>query len=173
MKKFLATLALVAGIFGTTVHAMDVTLLWNPSTDPNFAGFNVYYGNVKPYDFSTKIDVGANTQITLTSLQAGDTYYITLTEFDIFGLESDYAPEIIYTVPFSDILVSWSTGQSADIYSSTSPSGPWTYEGNLISPVAFPHDGKEYFMSPNARLTVQIVNAPKPQPVAPTGLSAQ
>ena len=81
-------------------HAgQSVTLSWDPTEDPNVAGYRIYYGT-KSQDYANCIDVGNVTNATVTGLAAGTTYYFAATTYDIYGNESDYSNETTYqTLP--------------------------------------------------------------------------
>lgn len=80
-------------------EALNVTLSWDPSTDSSVVGYKVYYdrdSSVPPYTGTdalqgpSPINVGRNTQITLSGLQDGTVYYFTVTAYNAQGLESPF-----------------------------------------------------------------------------------
>ncbi len=84
---------------GSTTHnfhiiqGAEVTLEWDPNSEPDLAGYKLYYGSAGG-DYSYSIDVGNQTTYTLTGLQPGATYYAAATAYNLSGLESDYSNEI-------------------------------------------------------------------------------
>jgi hypothetical protein len=78
--------------------AASVTLDWNASTSPSVAGYNVYFGTTSG-NYTSKVDVGSATSITVSNLTAGLTYYFAATAYDVNGDESGFSSEISYTVP--------------------------------------------------------------------------
>lgn len=81
-----------------TVFSGVATLSWNPNTEPDLAGYKVYYGTTSR-SYTTSIDVGNQTTYTVTGLGFG-TYYFAVTAYDISGNESGYSNEASKT--FSD-----------------------------------------------------------------------
>ena len=75
-----------------------VILGWDASPDPTVAGYHLYVGTASGL-YSQEIDVGTNTQYTVTGLVAGSTYYFSATSYDASGIESSYVPEVSYLVP--------------------------------------------------------------------------
>src|SRR5271169_845445 len=73
--------------FNGSAYAAQVTLAWDPETDPNVAGYRVYYGLASD-QYSNRIDVGNQTSYTVASLQDGKTYYFAATAYDRVGDES-------------------------------------------------------------------------------------
>ena len=89
--------------------AAEVTLAWDDNTEPDLAGYNIYYDTSSgaPY-YGTGADQGAspitvligdlndpqNPEITLTGLDDDQDYYLALTAFDSEGSESDYSNEV-------------------------------------------------------------------------------
>ena len=60
-------------------------------------GYNVYYGTgTRAYDYF--LEVGNRTNVTVSNLIAGTTYYFAITAFNATG-ESDFSNELRYTVP--------------------------------------------------------------------------
>ena len=77
---------------------VDVTLEWDPNTEPDLAGYNIYWGYASG-DYAFSADVGNQTTYTVTGLIPGMTYYYVATAYDTDGLESDYSDEVVYPVP--------------------------------------------------------------------------
>jgi Fibronectin type III domain len=75
----------------------QVTLAWQPSPDPDVAGYNVYCG-VTSGAYESKITV-TNTLATIPNLLEGSTYYFAVTAFKAGGVESVPSNEVSYVVP--------------------------------------------------------------------------
>src|SRR4051812_32000760 len=106
MKKFRSLLlthvkALVFSTFSFCSAAwggQSVTLGWDAETSTNVAGYVVYYGtNSGQYVY--RVDAGTNLSLTVTNLQAGNTYYFAITAYDSNRMESVPSSEIAYLVP--------------------------------------------------------------------------
>jgi len=98
LVKFLTGL-LVFTAFLTTVQAQaNVTLAWNPSSDPLVAGYNIYYGGISGV-YTNKTSVGTATSLTISNLVNGNTYYFAATTYDAAGAESAFSSQVAYTVP--------------------------------------------------------------------------
>jgi hypothetical protein len=88
----------VFGAFGAAAHAADVTLAWDPNTEPDLAGYRIHYGSANG-SYSTHIDVHRVTTYTVTGLTAGQTYYLAATAYNASGKESGYSNQVSYAVP--------------------------------------------------------------------------
>ena len=73
-------------------------LTWRSSTSPGVVGYFVYYGPASGI-YTSKLDAGLNIRKTIPNLQAGKTYYFTVTAYDAYGDESIPANEFQYTTP--------------------------------------------------------------------------
>ncbi|HEV8543364.1 MAG TPA: fibronectin type III domain-containing protein, partial [Verrucomicrobiae bacterium] len=82
----------------TNINAAQVTVAWDPNTEPDIAGYNIYYGTNA---FFQSASAGLNTSLTISNLVAGSTYTIYATAFNLASLESDPSDSISYTVPAS------------------------------------------------------------------------
>jgi hypothetical protein len=79
---------------GTTT---EVSLLWDQNTEPDLAGYKVYYG-LSSRNYDSSFDVGNQTTCTLTDLEPSTTYYIAATAYNTQGLESDFSNEVTFCV---------------------------------------------------------------------------
>ena len=96
-----AHIAFLIGIFAALVPssllaASSVTLVWDPSTSTNIAGYRVYYGPASR-TYTNTLTVGNATSATISNLVTGATYYFTATVYDTANLESDFSNEVGYT----------------------------------------------------------------------------
>ncbi len=97
------TLALMLALFAMPAHSANVTLAWDPNSEPDLAGYKVYYktgASGSPYDGTgategdSPIDVGNVTEFTVDGLTDGVRYFFVITAHDTEGLESDYSNEV-------------------------------------------------------------------------------
>ncbi len=73
----------------------EVSLIWDANSEPDLAGYRLYYG-IASGSYSSVIDVGNQTTYTITSLDPAETYYIAATAYNLSGLESGYSNEVIF-----------------------------------------------------------------------------
>jgi len=97
------TLALIFALSATLAHSAEVTLAWNPNTEPDLAGYKLYYktgSSGEPYDGTgategdSPIDIGNVTTYTLYDLTDDTSYFFVVTAYDDQGGESDYSNEV-------------------------------------------------------------------------------
>ena len=105
-KKRMGGVAILFAIlfsFTTLSYAMDVTLAWDANTEPNLAGYKIYYDSDcsgEPYDGigavegASPIDVENITEFTLHGLPNGQVHYFAVTAYNDEGLESGYSNEV-------------------------------------------------------------------------------
>jgi len=83
------------------VYSAQVTLAWNANTDPNIAGYKIYYGtSSRNYDVS--LDLGNFTSCTIADMEEGKSYYFAATAYDIQGNESSFSEEVVFPNPQTD-----------------------------------------------------------------------
>jgi hypothetical protein len=104
----------------TLIYAADVTLAWSANTEPNLAGYYIYYKSGTsgpPYngtgvyegDSPIKIPVGyfadpGNPEYTMHGLSDKDISFFVLTAYDTEGNESSFSNEVYYIdVPVSNL----------------------------------------------------------------------
>jgi len=86
-------ISLISLILSDFCFAAQIQLVWDPNTEPDLAGYMVYYGT-DPGVYGTPIQIGKDPSYTLTGLTQGTRYYINITAYDIYGDESDLDPLI-------------------------------------------------------------------------------
>lgn len=78
----------------------QVTLAWDANTEPDLAGYRIWYGQSSGmYGPPTPINVGNVTTYTVNGLSSGVTYYFAATAYDTLGNESGYSNEVAYAPP--------------------------------------------------------------------------
>jgi hypothetical protein len=97
ISSVLSLLVLFSFLTGP-VHAAQVTLAWDRNTEPDVAGYRIYYGLASD-QYSNRIDVGNQTNYTVASLADGKTYYFAATAYDRYGDESDFSDEVVIQAP--------------------------------------------------------------------------
>ncbi len=94
----LVSLLLVALLLSWPLDSVaQIRLAWDPNTEPDVAGYQIYYGtSSRNYRYS--VDVGNATTYTIQGLTQGVTYYIALTAYDSADNESDFSNEVSGTI---------------------------------------------------------------------------
>jgi sulfur relay (sulfurtransferase) complex TusBCD TusD component (DsrE family) len=75
-----------------------VTLGWNPDSGSAIAGYRLYQGGASR-TYTNVMAAGNLTNLTVSSLASGATYFFAVTAYNTNAVESDYSSEISYTVP--------------------------------------------------------------------------
>jgi len=76
----------------------SVSLSWNTNADASAAGYALYRGS-SPGNYTSRIDVGTNTTVTLTGLKEGQTNYFTVAAYNSARIEGSPSAPIVYLVP--------------------------------------------------------------------------
>lgn len=86
-----------AGSASHLFHVIDsasATLAWDANSEPDLAGYRIYYGNASG-SYPTSIDVGKATTCTVSGLDPRLTYYFAATAYNTAELESDPSNEVV------------------------------------------------------------------------------
>jgi hypothetical protein len=92
MRKISTAIALLL-LFFAPANAAHLDLAWDANTEPELAGYRVYYGTASR-EYVDFADVGNTTTYLLDGLLEGVTYYIAMTAYDVYGNESDFSDEV-------------------------------------------------------------------------------
>jgi fibronectin type 3 domain-containing protein len=119
-----------AGLSTCAYASQSVELTWDPSADLNVVAYKVYYGTQSRV-YSSSITYGDISDVTISGLADGQTYYFAASAVDNEGNESVLSGEAVYTVPgatsssltvigstqaLQAVDVSWSASPDADVY---------------------------------------------------------
>ncbi|MEM1083333.1 MAG: fibronectin type III domain-containing protein [Verrucomicrobiota bacterium] len=69
-------------------------MVWDANPEPNIAGYRLHLG-VGSGTYDTVIDVGEDTEFFLSQLNEEYRYYIAITAYNSFGIESGFSRELI------------------------------------------------------------------------------
>jgi len=171
-KSFLLSVAFLF-CFAATAHALDVTLQWDANTEPNLAGYKIYYdtdpgapyngtgaqeGN-SPIDIPLAQDENPDPDVveyTVHNLPDG-TYYFAATAYDnsVPPLESGYSNEVDTTTPdttppvISNVQVSSVTDTTAVIQ--------WTTDEASDSQVQYGATSSTWGSYPSSKIDLGMV----------------
>jgi len=112
--------------FSEIALAGEIRLAWDPNTNPDLAGYRIYYGTASG-SYTASVDVGNKTSYTITGLNQGQTYYLALTAYNTSGSESGYSGEVSgvareTSLPVSETPPTVTTGSTSE--PTTSPEAP-------------------------------------------------
>src|SRR3989442_1344043 len=86
-------LTVVCALSPALSSAGQVTLAWDPNTDPDLAGYKLYYGTSSK-SYQSSVDVGSQTSSTLSGLLEGRIYYFAATDYNLSLAESGFSNEV-------------------------------------------------------------------------------
>ena len=88
---------------GYTVSAAQVTVAWNPNTENDLVGYELYYGEqTTEYIINITMPLNLNAY-TVGGLEQGKTYFFALKAFDLNRNKSDFSNEVSHNVPVIDV----------------------------------------------------------------------
>ena len=96
--KRICLLPLILLLAVSSASAADVTIAWDANTEPDLAGYILFYGTSSG-SYANSVDAGNATEYTITDLAEGTTYYFAAKAYNTSDNQSDYSQELVYTVP--------------------------------------------------------------------------
>ena len=83
----------------TAAYASQVTLGWEPNTEPDLAGYKIYYGNSsRNYTRITDVKDKTAASCIITGLTEGQIYYFAATAYNTSVVESNYSAEVFCAI---------------------------------------------------------------------------
>ena len=113
------SLVTFSSAFGATA-----SLSWNANTEPDLAGYKVYYGTVSG-SYGSPTSVGNTTNYTVTGLANGS-YFFAVTAIDTSGNESGFSNEVSKTISTGDTAPPILSGINAGSISSSGVTISWS-----------------------------------------------
>ncbi len=102
-KVLLFFMGVLVGIFITIlafmvgdVHGAEATVSWSANSEPDLAGYSVYYGTSSG-SYDDAFDVGNKTSFIINNLVVGTTYFFAVTAYDSSDNESGFSEEVNFT----------------------------------------------------------------------------
>ncbi|HOO36785.1 MAG TPA: fibronectin type III domain-containing protein [Deltaproteobacteria bacterium] len=82
-------------------YAATVRLSWDSNTEPDLAGYIVYYGT-SSRSYMEYFDAGLTTSVDVADLTAATPYFFAVTAYDTSGNESSFSSEAYIFIPAED-----------------------------------------------------------------------
>jgi len=124
-------LGLAATANAQTPAYNDVTLAWDANTEPDLAGYIVYWGN-SSRGYDRWVDVGNVTQHTLRGLADLQPYYFAVRAYNADGLQSVYSAEVSKIIPLNPDRVFGARSRLFWRNTVTGAVASWVMDGNKM-----------------------------------------
>jgi hypothetical protein len=85
----------------TAVAVQNVEISWNPRADASVTGYKIYYGS-SSRAYSSTLNAGSVTNLTITGLADGSTNFFAATTYDSAGNESSFSSEVSFVAGVSN-----------------------------------------------------------------------
>ncbi len=143
--------ALVALLgFANAANAAQVTLAWDPNTQPDVTGYKIYWGTISG-SYPNSADAGNATTYTVTGLNSETTYYFVATCHTSTGTESGNSNQVSTTTP--SVHADWVIADTGDFNgdgkidilwrkTSTGENVVWYMNGAQFLGLGHPHDSQ-------------------------------
>jgi hypothetical protein len=110
----LAILAVfLAAISTNPAWAQSISLAWSPSSSPAVTGYKVFYG-LASGNYTSVIDAGGQTSLTIPGLAPGATYYLAVLAYDAAGDQSLFSNEVTNSVPAPPLITAQPINQTVN-----------------------------------------------------------
>jgi hypothetical protein len=93
---FFLVLFIISTFSVQNIHAAEITLAWDQNSEPDIAGYRIYYGQ-ESRSYTNVVDVGNYTSCVIANLEDGETYFFAATAYNADACESDYSSEVSHT----------------------------------------------------------------------------
>ena len=93
LRRRTGLLVMILGVVNG-LWAQGVVLEWDANTESDLAGYKVYWGRTSRF-YSAMVDVGLNTQFTLTEFPEEGQTYVAVTAYDQTFNESGFSAELV------------------------------------------------------------------------------
>jgi hypothetical protein len=91
--RYVALVTFLCVAFSSYVMAADIKLKWQPNSEADMQGYNVYFGS-SSRNYGPPVPVGNETDYTMQGLNEDQQYFFSVTALDTSGNESGFSAEI-------------------------------------------------------------------------------
>lgn len=136
-------------------HAGTVTVTWDANTEPDLAGYKIYYGKSSK-NYQNSVYVGNTTTYNITGLENGEKYFFSLTALDFSDNESNFSEEVDIVIKTTEA----DEGDSSETQTNTAQIlSAQTY--NYPNPFKISSESTtiRYELLQSAQVTIQILDA--------------
>ena len=128
------------------VYLAGATLVWQPNTESDLAGYKVYIGE-RARQYTQMIDVGMNTSYALDHLPRDQHHYFVVTAYDRSGNESTHSQEVVLAAASGGEAGGTAENTLATVYNFPNPFTP----GREITTL-------RYYLAQAATVTIRVFN---------------
>jgi hypothetical protein len=148
VRSILFLIVAFVTFFPAQGFAASLQVNWNANNEEDLAGYKVYYGT-NPGSYAQTVDVGNSTTYTISSAQAGFTYYVAVSAYDtadnesaLSAQQSAYIPVPDTTPPTGSVSINGGAGSttSRDVTLTISASDA----AGTVTGMRFSNDGSTY-----------------------------
>jgi hypothetical protein len=86
--------SLMIPLAASSIDSGGVKIAWDANHETNVIGYRVHYGT-KSGAYTNVIDIGSATQFVIPGLIKGQSYFCSVTAYNTYGIESDFAQELM------------------------------------------------------------------------------
>ncbi len=122
LSGLLLLLIAILSLLAPVAPAGQVTVAWDRNPESEVAGYRIYYGT-QPGSYTASLDAGNETNVSVTELQDGMTYYFAAVAYDASNNESGFSNEISYAVPTTGSGVGEASSGSSSCFIATAAFG--------------------------------------------------
>jgi Fibronectin type III domain len=151
-------LAVIASAFARA----DVSLSWDPDSDPSVVGYRLYSGTTSGV-YTQTMEAGSATSMIVSNLTPGRTYYFAVTAYTSSFAQSGFSNQVSYQVPASPT--------PTPTASPTASPSPTVNPSATPTPTATPAPTPTPTSTPTPTATPQPSQTPSPSPTPTPSIS--
>ena len=120
VRRFILMSVLALLAQSPAMAVQNVMVSWNPSSVASVAGYKIYSGGASG-NYTSVVDAGSATNVTLSGLADGSTNYFAATTYDASTNESTYSTEVVFVAPAA---TSGQSNQDISVPITSAPTNP-------------------------------------------------
>jgi len=93
ISAYIQTAFFICLVSPETMYARDVLVRWRSNTEPDLAGYRIYFGNLSG-TYTDWRDAGSVTRTIVSGIPDSGHVFFAMTAYDVYGNESIYSREV-------------------------------------------------------------------------------